>query len=99
LRATQAETIQNKVKASPYRVILLGDFNDLPHSFAVCMAGQGLKDSFVAKGRGLGHTYAGGFPSFRIDHIMADPELPVHGHRVLPGRHSDHYPVVAVLGR
>lgn len=99
LRATQAETIQNKVKASPYRVILLGDFNDLPHSFAVCLAGQGLKDSFVAKGRGLGHTYAGGFPSFRIDHIMADPELPVHGHRVLPGRHSDHYPVVAVLGR
>jgi endonuclease/exonuclease/phosphatase family metal-dependent hydrolase len=99
LRAAQAETIQNHVQGSPYRVVLLGDFNDLPHSFAVCLAGQGLKDSFVAKGRGLGHTYAGGFPSFRIDHIMADPELPVQGHHVLPGPHSDHYPVVAVLGR
>ena len=99
LRALQAETVHKKVKASPHRVVLMGDFNDLPHSFAVCLAGDGLRDSFVAKGRGFGHTYAGGFPSFRIDHVMADPTLSVLGHRVLPGRHSDHHPVIAVLGR
>lgn len=99
LRANQANIIHAQVKASPYPVVLMGDFNDLPHSFAVGLAGRGLKDSFVERGQGLGHTYAGGFPSFRIDHIFADKALPILFHRVLEGGHSDHYPVVAVLGR
>ncbi|MFM7496833.1 MAG: endonuclease/exonuclease/phosphatase family protein [Bacteroidota bacterium] len=99
LRALQAEMIHEQVNASPHPVVLMGDFNDLPHSFAVGLAGQGLKDSFVERGMGLGHTYARGFPSFRIDHIFVEPERPVLFHRVLEGGHSDHYPIVAVLGR
>ena len=68
-RAHQAEEIQRHIDGSPYPVILCGDFNDTPLSYTYRQLSRKLTDSFIEKGRGIGNTYIGGFPSFRIDYV------------------------------
>jgi len=99
LRALQADKVRAFMDASPYPLLVAGDFNDLPYSFAVNRIQAKLKDTYVSNGRGMGNTYARGFLSFRIDHIMVDPRFHIESHEVVRIRYSDHYPVVAVLGR
>ncbi|MBM3923858.1 MAG: hypothetical protein FJ338_03205 [Sphingomonadales bacterium] len=99
LRAKQSDLIRAFMDESPYPLLVTGDFNDLPYSFAVKRIQQKLKDSFESKGQGMGNTYARTFPSFRIDHVMVDPRFHVLSHELVGFRYSDHYPVVAVLGR
>ncbi|MFN3528855.1 MAG: endonuclease/exonuclease/phosphatase family protein [Bacteroidia bacterium] len=97
LRAHQADRVGELVQASPYPVILCGDFNDLPASYAYHRVRGPLQDTFVKKGRGTGNTYAGFFPSFRIDQIFADRRFKVSSQQVIRKRYSDHYPVFATL--
>jgi len=99
LRAEQAHKIKKFMDGSPFPLLVTGDFNDLPYSYTVNRIQDKLDDSFVRKGKGMGNTYARGFPSFRIDHIMIDPRFPIQSHEVVQLRYSDHYPLVAVLGR
>ena len=74
-RAAQADSIHKSIKASPYPVSLCGDFNDTPASYAYETIRGDLRDAFIESGSGLGQTYIGDFPSFRIDHIFYDPSL------------------------
>jgi endonuclease/exonuclease/phosphatase family metal-dependent hydrolase len=99
LRAEQSDKIRAFMAESPYPLLVTGDFNDLPYSFAVHRIQGKLNDTFESKGRGMGNTYTRAFPSFRIDHVMVDPRFPVLSHELVRLRYSDHYPVVAVLGR
>jgi len=99
LRAEQSDQIRAFMDQSPYPLLVTGDFNDLPYSFAVNRIQHKLKDTFESRGQGMGNTYARGFPSFRIDHVMVDPRFHVLSHEVVRLRYSDHFPVVAVLGR
>lgn len=98
IRATQANTIANHIKGSPYPVIVCGDFNDPPVSYAYQQLIADLQDTFCQKGRGLGTTYAGNIPLLRIDYIFADNRLEVLNYKRLPERYSDHFPIVAELG-
>lgn len=94
LRSRQAEHIGRLVRESPHPVILCGDLNDLPASYAYWQARVHLQDTYMEGGQFLGTTYAGGFASFRIDHMFVDPSMEVTGHRVIRQRYSDHYPAV-----
>lgn len=96
-RASQAETVAALIDSTPYPIILCGDFNDLPASYAYHQVKGHLQDSFVKKGNGTGKTYAGVFPSFRIDQVFVDPSFKVKTHRVIKQRHSDHFPVVVAI--
>ena len=80
------------------RVIVCGDFNDTPLSYARYKIGEGLEDAFVSKGNGLGipfHTR----PFFvRIDHILFGPAFRALRCEVdKTASESDHYPIEAVL--
>lgn len=80
------------------RVIVCGDFNDTPLSYARYKIGEGLEDAFVSKGNGLGisfHTH----PFFvRIDHILFGPAFRALRCEVdKTASESDHYPIEAVL--
>ena len=97
-RAEQVEAIKNHINKSPYSVILCGDFNDTPNSYAYHQLSNGLKDAFVEKGVGLGRTYNGNFPSLRIDYILSSPELSIHSFETKDKRLSDHYPILAGFG-
>ncbi|MCO6491832.1 MAG: endonuclease/exonuclease/phosphatase family protein [Phaeodactylibacter sp.] len=97
LRAEQAQEVADKIRESPYPVLLCGDFNEIPQSYAYHTLSRGMQDAFKACGRGLGVTYNGRIPALRIDYVMAGPEFEVLGHRIGRARFSDHYPVWGVV--
>ncbi|MFN3940271.1 MAG: endonuclease/exonuclease/phosphatase family protein, partial [Chitinophagales bacterium] len=65
LRAGQAEAIAAERDKSPYPVIICGDFNDTPVSFAYRQISENMQDAFLSRGFGLGATYKP-FPFIRI---------------------------------
>ncbi len=94
-RASQMEKIAEHMRTSPHPVIWCGDMNDTPMSYSYHQLRElDLEDSFVESGSGIGHTYIGAFPSFRIDHIMHGPQLRSWGFRTLPDELSDHRPII-----
>lgn len=96
-RAKQAEIIKAHIQKSPHNVIVCGDFNDTPLSYTYRKISEGLKDSFIDKGRGLGNTYIGEFPSFRIDFILHNPGLETVSYSRGGIALSDHYPIMSKL--
>jgi endonuclease/exonuclease/phosphatase family metal-dependent hydrolase len=96
-RANQLKPIREHMNNSPYPIILCGDFNDSPTSWAYAQISRGLQDAFVKAGRGTGITYSGKYPSFRIDYIMMDKMLKIHWFETPKVKFSDHYPVYAVF--
>lgn len=94
-REEQVKLIKESIAQSPYKVIVCGDMNDTPTSFAYEELSDGLKDSFLEAGRGLGQTYIGKFPSFRIDYILHSEGLVAEQYQTLPEKLSDHHPIVA----
>jgi len=96
-RAREAEEISQLIDASPYPVILCGDFNDIPQSYVYQTLSYGLKDTFKTKGRGLGVTYAGKIPGLRIDYILSSPAFEILDFSVGEANFSDHYPVFSTI--
>ncbi|NCB06771.1 MAG: hypothetical protein EOM73_01245 [Bacteroidia bacterium] len=97
MRAEQSRIIRDHVEKSPYPVILCGDFNDTPASFSYQRTRGNLKDAFVESGRGIGRTYIGKLPSFRIDYIFHSNDFESFGFQTLDFRFSDHLPVTCEL--
>lgn len=97
-RAEQAEKLKDAIEESPYPVIVAGDFNDTPASYAYEVISKGMKNTFREKGRGLGITYNGAFPNFQIDYILCSEKLQVHDFKIIKKKYSDHYPIVAEIG-
>ena len=80
------------------RVIVCGDFNDTPLSYARYKIGEGLEDAFVSKGNGLGITFHTSPFFVRIDHILFGPAFRALRCEVdKTASESDHYPIEAVL--
>ncbi len=94
-RAYQAKVLKEHINASPYPVIVCGDFNDTPISYTYNKIRKGLKDAFVESGRGAGFTYKGKYPSNRIDYILFDKEINSSGYTTDRVKFSDHYPITA----
>lgn len=97
VRAKQIQVMKDSVQASPYPVIVCGDFNDTPSSYTYAHISKGLKDSYRISGNGLGKTYSGPFPSFRIDYIFHDPRIESGGYQTIREKLSDHYPIVTYI--
>lgn len=90
LRCVQVETIREKLNESPYPIILCGDFNDSPTSYAYQTIKGNLLDSFVESGEGTSTTYIGNMPSFRIDYILHDPSFSSGQYQTHALNFSDH---------
>ena len=97
LRADQALTVAKHMNKSPHPLVLCGDFNDTPQSYTYHVLSRKLQDSFRAKGRGLGTTFAGSIPALRIDYILTDPKSIVGSCRIPKSNLSDHYPVISQI--
>ncbi|MBK8493810.1 MAG: endonuclease/exonuclease/phosphatase family protein [Chitinophagaceae bacterium] len=94
-RSSQAEAVRQKIKESPYPVIICGDFNDVPNSYTYFTLKGNLQDAFLKKGSGFGRTLNFISPTLRIDYILADKKLEIDRFHVIKVPYSDHYPVVA----
>lgn len=99
IRAPQADTIAAEIARSrhPY-LIVCGDFNDTPISYAHRVISQGLDDAFTQSGRGLGVSYNKNKFYFRIDNILVSKNLQAYNCTVDRSiRDSDHYPIWCYL--
>lgn len=97
LRAKQANVIARHIKNSPYPVMVCGDFNDTPVSYSYHKIRGKLKDAFVESGTGIGNTYLGRFPSYRIDYILHSDNIKSSHFKTIRVNYSDHYPVTCNL--
>ena len=96
-RSEQSKIILEHVKKSPYPTILCGDFNDSPNSYCYSQFSDVLSDSFKEAGMGIGKTYIGSFPSFRIDYILHSDEFNSTDYEVSHVKLSDHYPISCTI--
>ena len=94
-RALQAQVVKDNINKSPFPVIVVGDFNDTPVSYAYRKIRKGLNDSFVNSGYGAGFTYKGNYPPNRIDYILYDKSLINTYFEIIKVKYSDHYPIMA----
>lgn len=101
IRSRQADAIAREVAASrhPY-VIVCGDFNDSPISYAHRVIAQDLDDAFTESGRGLGISYNQNKFYFRIDNILVSKNLKAYNCTVDRSiDSSDHFPIWCYIGK
>lgn len=98
-RSEQARIVARTIRE--YRnkpVIVCGDFNDGPLSYAHRTINNGITDAFTERGAGLGISYNQNNFYFRIDNIMVNDFWNVHSCKVDNSiNDSDHYPVIAEI--
>lgn len=97
-RAHQAEILSGHIRESPWPVIVCGDFNDTPLSYTYHKIKGDLVDAFIESGLGIGNTYSGMFPSYRIDYILHSRNLQSGGFETVRVDFSDHFPVSCRFG-
>ncbi|MBR1877562.1 MAG: endonuclease/exonuclease/phosphatase family protein [Paludibacteraceae bacterium] len=99
LRREQARIVRKEIDASPYPVIVVGDFNSTPMSYTYLKLSHGLRDAWAetswgqwgttCKKRGLG---------VHIDYILCSKSLvPADCRIIKEATGSDHRPVAATL--
>ena len=91
-RGKQAETVV-QLKDAKHPTLLCGDVNDLPTSWVYQAIKGDYTDTFLACGKGVGHTFHEGLYRFRIDYIMADEGIKPYQFSVDKQPYSDHYPI------
>ncbi len=96
MRGEQADKVSAHILTSPYPVIICGDFNDTPVSYAYRKMRGKLEDAFVKAGNGLGTTYLG-WPPLRIDYIFYSKEFTAIEFEKVEAKLSDHYPILVQL--
>lgn len=96
-REEQVERIAESIKSCPHEVILCGDFNDTPVSYTYQTLTGILDDSFMECGNGIGNSYIGVFPSFRIDYIMHSKGMNALTYETLDEELSDHNAITSTL--
>jgi endonuclease/exonuclease/phosphatase family metal-dependent hydrolase len=89
--------IAEHMKSCRYKMIVCGDFNDTPSSYAYRTVRGDLKDAFMESGNGISTTYAGKIPFQRIDYILHDESFSSYNYKVIKETITDHYPVSCYL--
>lgn len=97
IRSVQVNQINKLIAESPHPVIVCGDFNDTPGSYAYRKISDKLQDAFIEKGKGYGNTFNGKLPAMRIDYILCDTAFQINQYQVSKYDKSDHFPVMSSL--
>jgi endonuclease/exonuclease/phosphatase family metal-dependent hydrolase len=92
VRAGQATLIANEKRASSKRIILCGDFNDVPYSYVYNTLKGDLEDGFKECGSGWMWTFRGK-KKVRIDYILHDKNMKGIAYYTKKLTYSDHIPV------
>ncbi len=97
-RAVQARKVAEFLKTSPYKLVVCGDFNDVPLSYTYRTISKNLNDCFSEKARGFAYTFDTRYKLLRIDNILVSPAIEVVSYDVDNDiKLSDHYPVISRL--
>ncbi len=93
-KGKQVSLIEKHIEASPYPVIVCGDFNDISHSNAYYRISKGLNDSYKTKGQGFGGTMNTISMPLRIDYVLYSDAFHCLNHTVFRENLSDHQPIL-----
>ena len=96
-RATQAFDIREMIDATPYPLVVMGDFNDTPSSYTYRRVKNNLVDGFRQAGNGFARTFRGLFDFLRIDFIFYEELFYATDYKILEDNLSDHRMVTASL--
>lgn len=97
-RAKQLRKLMPQLKRTQKALIVVGDMNDTPFSYTYEQFNDLLSDAFVSKGYGIGTTYNGVFPAYRIDYVFYErSRLSAVSYKSDRIDYSDHYPVLATF--
>lgn len=90
VRELQATMLKKSILESPYPVLIAGDFNDTPVSYAYQIISEGMKDASYLSTTGFIRTFK--FSSFplQIDYIMHDTSFKSSEYRFFVSPVSDH---------
>jgi endonuclease/exonuclease/phosphatase family metal-dependent hydrolase len=95
IRAQQADAVAKVIQKTNHPLIVAGDFNDVPSSYAYTKIRGDLKDAFVEKGFGLGWTFNESLFRFRIDHVFYNEKVMLNSVRIDRSFNaSDHFPLI-----
>ncbi len=94
IRSSQALMLAEAIKQSPHPVIVAGDFNDTPASFAYKTISKTLHDASFLRANGIKPTYVESDYPLIIDYILAGKHLKTCNYKRLRIIFSDHYPIV-----
>ncbi len=106
LHSLQADFVRDEIRKSPHPVIICGDLNDVPNSYAYYSIRNSMDDCFLERGSGFGKTFTsptsrflGVLPTLRIDYIFADPALQTRQFTRMQRKLSDHSALVTDLAK
>jgi len=91
-RAIEVDAIKKHMNKSPYPIIVCGDFNDTPVSYAYQNIKGDLLDSFSTCAKGIGSSFVK-IPGLRIDYILHDKIFKSVNYQKQNEVLSDHYPI------
>lgn len=98
VRHGQAAAVHQEVADSPYPVIVVGDFNSTPLSYAYWRIRSTLRDCFLETSWGkLGLTFVKHHLGIRIDYILCSRQLHPTQFTIDEVNYSDHYPIHTTL--
>lgn len=93
---TQIDQIRDFIDASPYPVIVAGDFNAVPNSYEYYTVSENLQDVFLKVGKGSGTSFHDFKFPLKIDQVFASESITPVSYKVDRSvTISDHFPVIA----
>jgi len=98
--ARQARAMRKLLDDTPGDVLVMGDLNDTPGSFAYrIVSGDDMRDAWAETGSGPAYTFNANHLYVKIDHILYRGNLKPLWCRCEKAGESDHYPLVALFER
>ncbi len=95
LQQNQAEMLMKEVERSPYKTLIIGDFNNTAFSYIYKLVkGTRFNDAFLEAGTGFGKSFNLSYFPLRIDFFMIDKSIGIESFKVFPVNYSDHFPLL-----
>lgn len=96
-RSAQVDKVRRFIeKSKPRKMIVCGDFNDVPLSFCYKQISQGFIDTFIKAGSGYRYTFDGFYNMLAIDYLFVTDHFDVISHQIdHEAKYSDHYPIIS----
>ena len=98
LQQNQAEMLLKAINKSPYKTIVMGDFNNTAFSYIYQeVKGDRFNDAFLEVGSGFGKSFNLNYFPLRIDFALIDKSIKINSFEVFPVEYSDHFPIMTKI--
>lgn len=97
LQQDQVEKLLPVVQETPYRKMIVGDFNNTAFSYLynLLKTEADLNDAFMQKGNGFGKSFDLNYFPLRIDFMLLDQKLKATEFHRFEVNYSDHFPILS----